>query len=376
VITVSESERLQRWRALSALLDQLLDMEASERQAWLASAAMTDQDRATLAAMLHEDGSFASGLSLDLLSLADASSEEDANDATPQADFTSHLISGQRLGAYQLVREIGRGGMGSVWLGERADGLYHGQVAIKLLNGAVLRNVGARHRFAREGEILSKLAHPNIARLLDAGATDLGARYLVLEFIDGVSLQAFCVDKRLGIRATVELFCQALEAVAYAHSLLILHRDIKPGNVLVNRDGQVKLLDFGLGKLLSVETSIETDDMTRLGGPGYTPRYAPPEQMTGAAMGTASDVYSLGVTLYEILTNTQLDLSQRYTRPSERLSSDATRSDLSREVRGDLDSIVAKAVSDRPQDRYANAAAQICPRGRVSCQAERSLVRD
>jgi len=272
---------------------------------------------------------------------------------------TVTLLTGQRLGAYQLVREIGRGGMGSVWLGERADGLYRGQVAIKLLNGAVLNNVGARQRFAREGELLSKLAHPNIARLLDAGTTDVGARYLVLEYVDGVSLRAYCESHRLSVRATIELFCQALEAVAYAHSLLILHRDIKPGNVLVTRDGQVKLLDFGLGKLLSVETAGESDDMTRVGGPGYTPRYAPPEQMKGAAMGTASDVYSLGVTLYEILTGAQLDLSQRYTRPSELLAADSTRSGLSKEVRGDLDSIIAKAVSEQPQERYANAGAML-----------------
>ncbi len=279
--------------------------------------------------------------------------------AAAQGGVTIPLLTGQRLGAYQLVREIGRGGMGSVWLGERADGLYHGQVAIKLLNGSVLNNVGARQRFAREGEILSKLAHPNIARLLDAGTTDVGARYLVLEYVDGVSLRVYCDGRRLGIRATIELFCQALEAVAYAHSLLILHRDIKPGNVLVNREGQVKLLDFGLGKLMNVDALLEGDDMTRVGGPGYTPRYAPPEQMTGGMMSTASDVYSLGVTLYEILTGTQLDLSQRYMRPSELLAADGSRSNLSREVRGDLDSIIAKAVSDRPQDRYTNAGAML-----------------
>ncbi len=289
---------------------------------------------------------------------------------TPMMDATisdeAEVAAGQRLGAYTLVREIGRGGMGTVWLGERADGLYHGQVAIKLLSGRVLANAAALQRFAREGEILSKLAHPNIARLLDAGTTNLGARYLVLEYVDGVSLRQYCESNSVGLTDTIELFSQALEAVSYAHSLLILHRDIKPGNVLVTNQGQVKLLDFGLGKLLQPTDKAHgfdgapvSDDMTRVGGIGYTPRYSPPEQMSGATMSTASDVYSLGVTLYEILTGEKLDVAQHYTRPSERLNASSTRNNWSREVKGDLDSIIAKAVSERPADRYGNAAAML-----------------
>lgn len=278
----------------------------------------------------------------------------DADDATATASSP-----GARLGAYTLIREIGRGGTGSVWLGERADGLYHGQVAIKFMNAPLLQDVSARQRFEREGELLARLSHPNIARLLDAGTSDRGARYLVLEYVDGVALGEYCAGQRLGIEATITLFCQAVDAVAYSHAQLILHRDIKPGNMLVTADGQLKLLDFGLGKLLheDEEPLVVAADMTRMLGIGYTPRYASPEQMRGSGMTTASDVYSLGVTLYELLTGAPFESREHYTRPSERLAGSSARSTWSRRVRGDIDSIVAKAVSDAPEERYANAAA-------------------
>lgn len=278
----------------------------------------------------------------------------DADDATATASSP-----GARLGAYTLIREIGRGGTGSVWLGERADGLYHGQVAIKFMNAPLLQDVSARQRFEREGELLARLSHPNIARLLDAGTSDRGARYLVLEYVDGVALGEYCAGERLGIEATITLFCQAVDAVAYSHAQLILHRDIKPGNMLVTADGQLKLLDFGLGKLLQEdeEPLVVAADMTRMLGIGYTPRYASPEQMRGSGMTTASDVYSLGVTLYELLTGAPFESREHYTRPSERLAGSSARSTWSRRVRGDIDSIVAKAVTDAPEERYANAAA-------------------
>lgn len=265
---------------------------------------------------------------------------------------------GERLGAYRLLREIGRGGMGSVWLGERADGLYSGRVAIKLLNAPLLRDVGSRDRFVREGEILARMTHPNIARLLDAGTSAQGARYLVLEYIDGVSIRDYCEQQGLGPEARIELFMQALDAVAHAHAQLVLHRDIKPGNILVTSEGQVKLLDFGLGKLLSDEIEAAPDNLTRIAGIGYTPRYAPREQMTAdGVMTTASDVYSLGVTLYELITGANFDPNEAYTRPSERLTATAERTGWTRLVRGDLDSIIAKALSEAPADRYGNASA-------------------
>jgi serine/threonine protein kinase len=267
------------------------------------------------------------------------------------------LHAGSRLGAYRMIREIGRGGMGTVWLGERDDGIYHGQVAIKILSLSLHLELASRDRFTREGEILAKLTHPNIARLLDAGVTDAGVRYLVLEYVDGVPITRYCQTSELSIDQTLHLFCQALDAVAYAHSLLILHRDIKPGNVLVTQDGTVKLLDFGLGKLCDADQPVAKGDLTRFGGLAYTPRYAPPEQMRGDAMSTASDVYSLGVTLYEVLTGATLDPKTNYTRPSEQLAESQTRGGWSKRVRGDIDAIVAKAVSEAPKDRYVNASA-------------------
>ena len=267
------------------------------------------------------------------------------------------LHDGARLGAYRLLREVGRGGMGSVWLGERADGLYSGRVAIKLLNAPLLRDIGSRDRFVREGEILARMTHPNIARLLDAGTSAQGARYLVLEYIDGVTINNYCEQRKLGPEQRIELFMQALDAVAHAHAQLILHRDIKPGNILVTDDGQVKLLDFGLGKLLSDELDSVPDNLTRVAGIGYTPRYASKEQMTGGAMTTASDVYSLGVTLYELITGASFDPAAAYTRPSERLTATTERTGWTRLVRGDLDSIIAKALSEEPAERYINASA-------------------
>jgi eukaryotic-like serine/threonine-protein kinase len=273
-----------------------------------------------------------------------------------EALLIQRLHAGSRLGAYRIIREIGRGGMGTVWLGERDDGIYQGQVAIKILSPSLLPATASHKRFAREGEILAKLTHPNIAHLLDAGVTEEDVRYLVLEYVEGIPITRYCETHELGIERVLRLFCQALDAVAHAQSLLILHRDIKPSNVLVTQDGTVKLLDFGLGKLLDDEYLATESDLTRVGGLAYTPRYAPPEQMRGDAMSTASDVYSLGVTLYEVLTGATLDPKKNYTRPSERLADSQTRSTWSKRVRGDIDAIVAKAVSESPKDRYVNAS--------------------
>jgi serine/threonine protein kinase/tetratricopeptide (TPR) repeat protein len=276
----------------------------------------------------------------------------------PESNFDQQ--SGHRLGAYSLIREIGQGGIGRVWLAERADGRYRGEVAIKLLSSAALVAPRMRERFAREGELLAKLSHPNIARLLDAGLIESNTPYLVLEYVDGVPLHRYCEKHILSVNETIKLFCTALDAVAYAHSLLILHRDIKPSNILVNTVGEVKLLDFGLGKLLDendVAEDINSSELTRVAGVGYTARYAPPEQIKGDAVSTASDVYSLGVTLYEILTGSVMEASENYTRPSERLAESATRSNWSKTVKGDIDSIIAKAVSVAPKDRYVNAQA-------------------
>lgn len=343
----------KQWTEALREYERLMDLPDAEATVQLAALRASDASLADLVDGMRSKPA----LTMRPIGLSSAAGEyadfDDAMDPVVDARNT-----GRRLGAYTLIREIGRGGMGSVWLAERADGRFEGKVAIKLLSNAALRSPSARERFKREGELLAKLSHPNIARLIDAGLVDEDVPYLVLEFVQGLTIQQHCEKNALGIIKVVELFCQVLDAVAYAHSMLVLHRDIKPANILVTATGDVKLLDFGLGKLLDDDASGEGgEDLSRIAGLGYTPRYAPPEQMKGDAVSTASDVYSLGVTLYELLTGESPDDRQHYTRPSEKLAISPARSHWSKIVKGDIDSIVAKAISESPKDRYSNAAA-------------------
>jgi len=330
----------EQWTRAFKEFERLANLPPAEAQMQLNAIRAINPDLAVLIDQLHNG----QNVSLHAIPWSDAV-EPDVGE------------KGVRIGAYKLIREIGRGGMGTVWLGERADGLYVGNVAIKLLNAPTLRDLGARERFTREGEILAKLTHPNITRLLDAGTSADGLRYLVLEHVDGDSLLAYCKAQAVGFHERIALFMQTLEAVMHAHAQLILHRDIKPNNILVTHDGQVKLLDFGLGKLLSDSLESIPDNVTRLAGIGYTLRYAPPEQIRGGTMTTASDVYSLGVTLYELLTDVDFDPSKASSRPSECLAEGSGGKDWSKLVRGDIDSIIAKAVSESPAERYPNAMA-------------------
>ncbi len=184
-------------------------------------------------------------------------------------------LAGVTIGAYTLKSSIGHGGMGSVWLASRSDGRFEGQVAVKLLNAALVGR-GGEERFRREGTILARLAHPHIARLIDAGVSNTGQPYLVLELVEGRHLDAYCNEARLSVEARIRLFLDVQSAVAHAHANLIVHRDLKPSNVLVTADGQVKLLDFSIAKL------IEDDGVSRLtreAGSALTPKYAAPEQV-------------------------------------------------------------------------------------------------
>jgi len=194
---------------------------------------------------------------------------------------------------------IGSGGMGSVWLAERCDGRFERKVAIKFIHLAVLDAAGAE-RFKREGAILGKLSHPQIAELIDAGVTSTGEPFLVLEYVEGQAIDEYCDRNKLGIDARIHLFLDVLSAVAHAHSNLIVHRDIKPSNVFIRNDGQVKLLDFGIAKVLA-EDAVPAQ-LTAEASRVLTPQYAAPEQLTGAAITTATDVYLLGVLLFVLLT--------------------------------------------------------------------------
>ena len=272
---------------------------------------------------------------------------------------------GAVVGAYRLLRRIGAGGMGTVWLAERADGLLQREVALKLPRGAWLR-ADLVARMERERDILSTLEHPNIARLYDAGVTAGGRPYLALEYVDGRSIDEYRAAEALDVRARVRLFLQVVQAVAYAHGRLVVHRDLKPSNILVTRDGQVRLLDFGIAKLLN-DRNDGPSGVTEIAGRPHTPEYASPEQISGEPLGTASDVYSLGVVLYELLAGTRPYKTRR--RSSGTLqkailetdpappSTATTNAAERRTVRGDLDTIVLKTLKKNPAERYATVSA-------------------
>jgi serine/threonine-protein kinase len=359
-----------RWKALSPWLDRALEMAPKERPGWLAELGRDDPRLAgELAALLEEN---------------DALAREGFLEGPSSPPLAS--LSGQNLGAWTLEAPIGQGGMGSVWSAHRADGRYEGKAAVKLLHMALLGRAG-EDRFRREGSILARLAHPHIARLIDAGLSFLGQPYLVLEYVEGEPIDAHCDAQRLDVTARLRLFLDVLAAVGHAHSHLVVHRDLKPSNVLVDRTGQVKLLDFGIAKLLEDESLPGEGTLTREGGRALTPAFAAPEQVLGKPITTATDVYSLGVLLYLLLTGmhpagedslTPAELLRAVVdvqppRPSAAFASarsrapamladnaarrSATPDRLVRLLRGDLDSIAAKALEKDPQERYSSVAA-------------------
>ncbi|HMS04007.1 MAG TPA: serine/threonine-protein kinase, partial [Gemmatimonadaceae bacterium] len=274
--------------------------------------------------------------------------------------------SGAMCGPYVLEALIGRGGMGSVWRGRRTDGRYDATVAIKLLSSPMLGADGEK-RFRREGQILARLRHPNIAQLLDAGISDDGQPFLALEYVEGEHLDQWADARGLSVRERVRLFLDVLRAVAHAHTNLVVHRDLKPSNILVDADGRVVLLDFGIAKLITDEEGgpVATQ-LTREGAQVLTPRYAAPEQVTGGEVTTATDVYALGVVLCELLSG---ESPYRTPRASVGALEDAIvtgdpvrPSDLApvvrrKVLRGDLDTIVLKALRKIPSERYATVTA-------------------
>lgn len=220
-----------------------------------------------------------------------------AGPALPEPNREAAGLLGRQIGPYKLLRELGSGGMGIVYLAVRADDVYQKEVAVKLVPGMQREN--AVRRFKQERQILARLDHPNIARLLDGGTTEEGWPYVVMEYVDGAPITEYCDRRRLNLTERLKLFRTVCAAVAYAHQNLVVHRDLKPGNIFVTANGEVKLLDFGIAKLLGPESR---EDLTRTGMYPFTPDYASPEQVRGKAITTATDVYSLGVVLFELLT--------------------------------------------------------------------------
>jgi WD40 repeat protein/serine/threonine protein kinase len=357
-----------KFSRIAELLDESHEMPASERAAWLADLERSDPKSAAVlrdmfAAQVSPSGAFLEEQVIFPHKLT----------STPEAD--SALI-GKQFGPYRVLSLLGYGGMGSVWLAERVDGLFTRQVALKLVHSALKGRV-MTERFIREREILASLNHPNIARLLDAGFAEDGQPYLALDYVAGTPLTTYCDDRRLSIRERLELFRQVLNAVQYAHAHLVIHRDLKPANLLVTEEGQVQLLDFGIAKLLTEGAAKETE-LTQLGGRAMTPDYAAPEQIAGAPITTAADVYALGVMLYELLTGERPYKLKRESRgaleeailqsdpgaPSRTALSEAaaaaratTAKKLSSTLRGDLETIVFKALKKSPTERYATANA-------------------
>src|ERR1700683_5356801 len=270
----------EQWQAVSPYLDQALAMTEDQRGAWLSSLGERDPALATqLAALLSEHRL-----------LAQEGFLENRRFALPNATG----LAGQTLGPYTLISQIGQGGMGSVWLARRSDGRFERQAAVKFVSIA-LAGRATEERFKREGSILGRLTHPHIAELLDAGIFADGIPYLILEYVDGESIDHYSDRHQLDVEARVRLFLDVLAAVAHAHANLIVHRDIKPSNVLVTTRGEVKLLDFGIAKLLEGEGQTGASTLlTHEGGSVLTPQYAAPEQLTGQPVTTATDVYALG----------------------------------------------------------------------------------
>jgi len=348
-----------RWRELSAFLDEVLELPSTERLVWLeALQAKEPKIAEELQVLLGRLESLQNSRFLedDPYQLVDASEL-----------FKEDSLVGQTLGAYTIEANIGRGGMGSVWLARRSDGRFEGKVAVKLLNIALMGR-GGEERFRREGRVLAKLTHANVARILDAGVTQSSQPYLVLEYVEGIAFDRYCDEHKLDIAGRLQLFQDVLAAVGHAHANLIVHRDIKPSNILVSADGVVKLLDFGIAKL--IEDDAQSDAVTLLtqdGNRALTPEYAAPEQVLDTPITVATDVYALGVLLYNLLSGGAHPTSSGSTTAPQllrallenepaRLSAVATDSKTRRVLKGDLDNIVAKALKKNPLERYASVS--------------------
>ena len=360
------------WPRLLSLLDQALDLPGAERDAWVHQLNLPE-------ALLHT-------LQRLLAQRAEMEAQDFLGSMPPLAPASAALpagaagwTAGSTAGPWRLLRLLGEGGMSVVWLAERADRQMQRTVALKLPHEGAGRE-GLARRLLRERRILAGLEHPHIARLYDVGLTDSGLPYLAMEFVEGQTLLSHADDRRLSQAARVALFQQVLSAVQYAHGHFVLHRDIKPANILVTRGGQVKLLDFGIAKLMAPDGGPRLDetDITRGTGHQLTPSYASPEQWMGQTLGVVSDVYSLGVVLYELLTGCRphiegtlppVRLQQAVLRdepvpPSHRKLSSAaaalrasTPTDVARRLKGDLDAVCLKALARLPGDRYASADA-------------------
>jgi serine/threonine protein kinase/tetratricopeptide (TPR) repeat protein len=357
-----------RWGQARELFERLVDLPAADREESLSG--VSDAELAARVRRLLEADAEAEGF-LETPVVAVAGGLLEAEEPAPP----------ERIGPYRVLRRLGRGGMGEVFLGERADGLFEQRVAIKLLRrGMATEEVLGR--FARERRILARLEHPHIARLYDGGATDDGRPYFVMELVEGEPITGYCRARSLGVDERIRLLLDCGDALAAAHRNLVVHRDLKPSNVLVTKDGEVKLLDFGIAKVLGPDDTVEGLVETRTDLRLLTPAYAAPEQILGEPVTTATDVWALGALGYELLTGTQPQKRESRSpaalasvvagaieRPSARVEregldalpfaspSPGERRRLSRRLRGDLDNVLLSALRREPERRYGSVTA-------------------
>ncbi|TMQ03408.1 MAG: serine/threonine protein kinase [Deltaproteobacteria bacterium] len=342
----------ERWYRMEVLFEQALERPESERDGFLDRACAGDLAlRAQLEQMIADVGV-----------TGDPVREAVVAEVELLAEETAASLIGLRLGPFRLVEPIGEGGMGRVYLAERDDAQFSQRVAIKVLRPEVLQSEAVA-RFHDERQILATLRHPNIVRLLDGGSTG-NLPYLVLEYIEGTTITRYADQHQLSVGARVELVRQVCGALQYAHQNLIVHRDIKPSNVLVDIDGAPKILDFGIAKLLVPAASLDRRANTRRGFAMFTPEYAAPEQVRGDLISTATDIYSLGAVLYELVTgrsphclgDTRFEIAHTICEIDPDPPSLAGPIARRRELAGDLDNIILKALHMDPAHRYASMA--------------------
>ena len=341
------------WRSLIEQLDRVIDLPESEQAAYLTELQESAPETAAqIAAMLQARGQ-------------DAFADFLAGSPLPEAERPEASLAGRSVGVYIIDAQIGRGGMGSVWRAHRGDGRFDVTVAIKFVQALWQGGIGEQ-RFRMEGRLLGQLKHPNIAHLLDAGVLDGAQPYLVIEYVEGEQIDRYCARRELDLNGRVELFMSVLAAVAHAHSHLIVHRDLKPANVFVTGEGTVKLLDFGIAKLLG--GAPDDPALTKSSMLPLTPQYATPEQVLGQPVTTGTDVYALGLVLYVLLTGKHpvaanstcsvefiQSIVKQEAPPASAMAS--IPGIPPRLLKGDLDNILAKALKKSPAERYESAAA-------------------
>lgn len=328
-----------RWKLLEPLLDRALDLPAEERESWMDALRERSPE-----------------LAAELESLLRGEERADRSGflATPLAAPPDDPPGGLQFGSYTLERQVGRGGMGTVWVARRTDGRFEGRVAVKLLNLALM-SPASEARFRLEGSVLARLDHPGIARLMDAGMTPAGQPYLVLEYVDGERIDRFAQQRGLTLAERIQLVLAVLAAVGHAHANLVVHRDLKPSNILVTRDGAVKLLDFGVAKLLDDDPEGGRGALTSENTRAMTPEFAAPEQVSGGPITTATDVYAAAVLLYLLASGRHPTATGCHT-PVDVIRS-LGEVHPPRLGLGDLDSILARALRKVPGERYQTVEA-------------------